>query len=361
MVFDTEEEAKEAAQKITDGESFAKLAESKGLSAQDVSLGSQTKAELPGALAEAAFAPTEPGMVDPVGTALGWSLLNIVSIDPQKIVTFDEAKDDLKTELTTTEARQIVPEKSVDLDDQIAGGSTLKEAAEQTGARYAEIVAIDATGRDPNGDRVADLPEDPEFLARLFDTDVSEDISLIEGSNGDYFSINVEEITEAALRPLDTIKGQVSGAWEVAEREKALEALTATHVEKLNGGTELTDLAEELELEVKTAGPGTRSDRTLGLSTDLLADIFDAEEGNALEGAAANNLTRVVGTLTEIVQATSEEDVTAIDRSTEAYAGRLSRDFVDQFTRTARARHPAQHNQQAIDAVFTNPGYGGGY
>lgn len=366
IVFDSEEEAKEAAQKIADGESFAKLAETRGLSAQDVSLGIQTKDELPGALSDAAFAPKEPGLVEPVGTALGWSLLNILSIEPRNVVTFEEAKEELEEELTTTEARQLVPERSVDLDDQLAGGSSLTEAAEQSGARYAEIVAIDATGRDENGDRVADLPDDPEFLNRIFTTNVGEEPTLIEGTTGDYFSLSVEEITEAALRPLDTIKDQVSGAWEVSEREKALEELTAKHVKKLNGETDLADLAKELELEVKSAGPGTRTDRSLGFSTELLGEIFEAAEGDALEGGSSDSLTRVVGVVTEIVPATSEEDVTAIDRSTENYAARLAQDFVDQFTRTARSRHPVQANQQAIDAVFTNPGggyggYGGGH
>ena len=363
IVFDSEEEAKEAAQQIADGESFAKLAETRGLSAQDVSLGIQTKDELPGALSDAAFAPKEPGLVEPVGTALGWSLLNILSIEPRNVVTFEEAKEELEEELTTTEARQLVPERSVDLDDQLAGGSSLTEAAEQSGARYAEIVAIDATGRDENGDRVADLPDDPEFLARIFTTDVGEEPTLIEGTTGDYFSLSVEEITEAALRPLDTIKDQVSGAWEVSEREKALEELTASHVEKLNGGTDLANLAKELDLEVKSAGPGTRTDRSLGFSTELLSEIFEAAEGDALEGGSSDALTRVVGVITEIVPATSEEDITAIDRSTENYAARLAQDFVDQFTRTARSRHPVEANQQAIDAVFTNPGggYGGGH
>ncbi len=366
IVFDTEEEAKEAAKKIADGEPFAKLAETRGLSAQDVSLGIQTKEGLPGALSDAAFAPTEPGLLEPVGTALGWSLLNILSIEPRTVVTFEDAKGDLKEELTTTEARQLVPERSVDLDDQLAGGSSLKEAAEQSGARYAEILAIDATGRDENGDRVVDLPDDPEFLERIFATDVGEEPILIEGTTGDYFSLKVEEITEAALRPLDTIKDQVSGAWEVSEREKALEKLMASYVEELNGGGDLAELAKELDLDVKSAGPGTRTDRSLGLSVELLGEIFEAEQGNALQGESSDSLNRVVGIITGIVPATSEEDITAIDRSTEGYAARLAQDFVDQFTRTARSRHPIQTNQQAIDAVFTNPGggyggYGGGH
>jgi peptidyl-prolyl cis-trans isomerase D len=361
IVFDTEEEAKEAAKKIADGEPFAKLAEARGLSAQDVSLGTQSKDDLPGNLAEAAFAPDEPGLVDPVGTALGWSLLNIRSIEPEKVVTFEEAKEALRTELTTTEARQVVPERSVDLDDQLAGGATLKEAAEQANARYAEVAAVDATGRDPNGDRVAELPDDPEFLAQVFATRVGDEPTLIEGTTGDYFSLSVEEITEAALRPLDTIKEEVAGAWEVAEREKALEVLAKNLVDRLEDGANLVELAEGNEAEIKTAGPGTRSDRSLGLSADLLDTLFDAELNEAAQGMSSDGLTRLIGRVAEIDSATGEDDVAAIDRSTEAYAARLAQDFVDQFTRTARERHPIAVNAQAIDAVFTAPHGGLGY
>ena len=356
MVFDTEEEAREVAEKIAGGEPFAKMAEARGLSAQDVSLGTQAKDDLPGALAEAAFAPDEPGVIDPVGTALGWSLLNIRSIEPKKVVSFEEAKEALRLELTTTEARQIVPERSVDLDDQLAGGSSLKEAADLSGARFAEVAAVDATGRDPNGDRVTALPDDPEFLSRVFLTDVGEDPTLIEGTVGDYFALSVDEITEAALRPLDSIRDEVSGAWEVAEREKALEAMTKELAERLEGGATLVEIAEENDTEIKTAGPGTRTDRSLGLSSDLLAAVFAAEKNQAVEGMSADGLTRLVGRVAEIDSATSDDDILAIDRSTESYAARLAQDFVDQFTRTARERHPVQVNTQAIDAVFTTPG-----
>ena len=364
MVFDTEEDAKEAVKKIEGGESFAKLAEARGLSAEDVSLGVQAKDEIPGGLADAAFAPTETGITDPVATARGWSLLNIRSITPENVVSFEDAKDALRTELTTIEARQVIPEQSIALDDQLAGGSSLQEAAEQSGGRYGEIDAVDATGRDPNGERVDDLPTEAIFLSSVFEGEVGEDPSLIEGETGDFYAIRVLEVIESALRPLDTVKDDVSGAWEVAQREEALEALTVELKGRLENGETLEEIAEGLDAEVEMAGPGTRTDRSLGLSADLLTALFSAEEGDAVEGQAADGLSRGVGTVAEIVKATSEDDVAAIDRSTEAYAARLSQDFVDQFSRTARDRHPLQMNQQAIDAVFTGGhggGYGGGY
>ena len=365
IVFDTEEEAKEAAQKIADGEPFAKLAEARGLTADDVSLGVQTRAELPGALADAAFSAEEPGIADPVGTALGWSLINIRKIEPENVVTFEEAKDELLRELTTTEARQLVPEYSVAMDDELSGGSSLIEAAEQSNARYSEVVAVDATGRDPNGERVADLPRDPIFLNSIFQSEVGDEPSLIEGSTGDYFALVVEEITESTLRPLDTVRDDVAGAWEVSEREAALAKLTESLVAKIEDGATLAEIAEERDVEVSTAGPGTRTDRSLGMSPDLLAKLFETDEGKALEGAAANGLSRLVGIVSEVETATTEEDVAAIDRSTEAYAVRLAQDFVDQFARTARERHPFEPNPLALEALFTGQGgyggHGGGY
>ncbi len=360
MVFDTQDEADEAAQKIADGESFAQIAEARGLSAQDVSLGFQSKADLPEALAEAAFAANETGIIDPVDTALGWSLLNIRSIAPEKVVTFEDAKDALKTELTTTEARQIVPERSVDLDDQLAGGSTLEEAAEQSGAVFVQLDAVDETGRDPDGNRINSLPDDPEFLNWVFTANVGDEPTLLEGSTGDYFSLKIEEITEAALRPIDTITEEIKSAWVAAERKKALQDLTDRLTDRLSESSDLAAISEELGAEVKTAGPGIRTDRTMGLSAELLERLFAAQKDDAVTGDAAEGQSRLVGTVSDIIPATSEEDITAIDRSTESYAARLAQDFVDQFTRTARNNHPIQPNQAAIDAVFTAP-HGGGY
>ena len=185
---------------------------------------------------------------------------------------------------------------------------------------------------------------------------------MIEGATGDYFAVVVEEITPSALRPLDTVRDDVASAWEVSEREAALTELTESLVEKIENGATLAEIAEEQDVEVITAGPGTRTDRTLGLSPDLLTDLFATDEGNALQGAASNGLERLVGIVSEIESATSEEHVTAIDRSTEAYAGRLAQDFVDQFARTARDSHPYEPNPLALEALFNgHGGYGGGH
>jgi len=153
----------------------------------------------------------------------------------------------------------------------------------------------------------------------------------------------------------------VTGAWELAEREKALATMAGELVAEIEAGTPLSEIAKKLDLEIQNAGPGTRTDRTLGLSTDLMATLFSADEGQAIQGMSANGLERAVGLVSEIITATSDEDVSAIDRATETYAARLSQDFVDQFSRTARSRHPIGVNQQAIDAIFTAPHGGMGY
>ena len=358
MVFDTEAEAKEAFDEIDGGEPFAKVAEGRGLTAQDVSLGTVTRDELPDTLADVAFAADDTGLVAPVETPLGWSLMNIRSIQEERVTSFDDAKATLAAEINLTEARRRVPDMSISLDDQLAGGFTLEEAAEQSGSRYGEIEAVDETGRDADGNRIADLPQDREFLSQVFSTDVNEDPYLIEGTNGDYFALIVEEITPATLRPIDTIRDELTTAWELSEREKALATLTGELVERLRGGDTLADIAEDYDTEVKTAGPGTRTDRSLGLSADLLETVFSIDEGEPAEGLASNGLTRLVGVLSGIDGATSDDDVAAIDRSTEEYAAQLSQDMVDQFSRSARERHPLILNPQAIEAVFS-PQHGG--
>jgi peptidyl-prolyl cis-trans isomerase D len=317
-----------------------------------------TRDDLPGTLTEAAFGADKAGIVDPVETPLGWSLMNIRSIQAEQVTSFDDAKAALADEMNMIEARRRVPDMSISLDDQLAGGFSLKEAAEQSGSRYGEIEAVDETGRDADGNRIADLPEDREFLSQVFSTEANEDPYLIDGTNGDYFALIVEDITPATLRPIDTIREELVDAWEFAEREKALATLTGELAERLKNGDDVADIAEEYETEVKTAGPGTRTDRSLGLSADLLETVFSIEQGEAAEGLASNGLTRVVGIVTEIDAAASEEDVAAIDRSTEQYAARLAQDMVDQFSRSARERHPLIINPQAIEAVFS-PQHGG--
>lgn len=355
IVFDSEDEAKKALEKVENGDSFAKVAEARGLSASDVALGTVTKSDLPGALADAAFTPEEPGMTGPVGTALGWALLNIRSIEPEKITPFDDVKETLRSQMQENRARRLLPEKSVDADDLIAGGSSLKEAAAQSGARFIEIEAVDSTGRDPKGERIADLPRDPGLLTRAFNLETGEEPVLAETDAGNYFAIAVDGVTEAALRPLDSIEDEVTLAWETAQRNKALETLASELIERLEDSS-LKELAEDLGKEVETAGPLTRSDRATPLSPPLMKALFESEEGDALQGGAAVGPNRFVGIVSEIVSAKSGDDLAAIDRAAEAYTAAMAQDFVHVYSQSAIDRHPVRAYPQAIDRALSELG-----
>ena len=104
---------------------------------------------------------------------------------------------------------------------------------------------VDVSGYNSKGDLVADLPTDPEFLTRAFDTLEGDEPLLEEMGNRGYFLLVVDNVTVRALRPFADVKTSVRDIWmaDAAKnmaREKANELLA-----KVQDGISLEELAKD--------------------------------------------------------------------------------------------------------------------
>ena len=54
---------------------------------------------------------------------------------------------------------------------------------------------MDKNGLTPDGEKLADLPADPEFLSTAFTAEVGEDSDPFPAKSGDYYAIKVDGVT----------------------------------------------------------------------------------------------------------------------------------------------------------------------
>src|SRR5918994_5882135 len=154
-----------AAQQVAEGASFDEVAatlSADGVRADD--LGQVTAADLPPAPAEAVFALAEGEVSRPVQSPFGWHLFRLTEILPEEVVPLAEARDEIARQLALAEARDRLPDFAAQLDDELAAGLSLSEAAAAVGLEAKSVAAVDAQGNDPEGRQPADLPDWPEFL-----------------------------------------------------------------------------------------------------------------------------------------------------------------------------------------------------
>ncbi|MEO1274928.1 MAG: peptidylprolyl isomerase, partial [Pseudomonadota bacterium] len=118
---------------------FGDIASVRGLSAADLSLGAVARGGVASGARDAVFGLEEPGVAGPAMGDLGPSLFRVNAILPARSTSFEEAREDLATELAAVEAAQDLIGWYEPVEDLLAGGATLEEIAEETPLAFAEI------------------------------------------------------------------------------------------------------------------------------------------------------------------------------------------------------------------------------
>lgn len=282
LVFPSQEEAATAKARIDAGEaSFADVVAGRGLALADIDLGEVGEADL-GPAGAGVFALTEPGVVGPLDTDLGPALFSMNAILPGQETTFEEARQDLESEVALDRARRLVLDRSAGIEDALAGGATLEEIAGEAGMEIGKI-DVDATTEEG----IAAYAAFREAALAVQEGDYPE---LKELEDGGVFALRLDELRAPAPIPMADVREDVTASWRVAETQKRLAALAAEYLEKLQNGATL----EGLGLVVTRHAKAGRGKFVEGLPTAVVEKVFSTEEGgHAVVEAEGVHLIRV--------------------------------------------------------------------
>ena len=99
IVFPDKAAADAAAARIKTPEDFATVARERGLSADDVKLGTFTSTAIDARLRDAAFMAADGAATQPVQGPFGWVILRVARVVPGQSRTFEEVQDQIRTNL----------------------------------------------------------------------------------------------------------------------------------------------------------------------------------------------------------------------------------------------------------------------
>jgi peptidyl-prolyl cis-trans isomerase D len=274
LVFPTVEEAQAARNRLTSGTSFEDLAKERGLSAADSDLGLVTKsAILDPALADAAFTLPAGEISQPVQGRFGIALVKVDKIEPGVEANYASVAGDVKREIATERARTKVAELRDKMEDERGGGSSVIDAAQKLGLAAVTVEAVDRSGRAPNGQPVANIPQGLDVVSQAFNSDVGVDNDAISFRGG-YVWFDVLGITPSRERSLDEVRDQVEARWRQDQIATKLRAKATEIVQKLEQGGKLADEAAAINAKVETATGFRREDSPAGVPTSVVAAAF---------------------------------------------------------------------------------------
>lgn len=347
-VLPDEAAAQALADKLAEGGDFAAVVE-EATGRSPVDLGEVTQEDLPEALSAAVFALDEGQASAPVQSVLGWHVLKVSKIEPAKEADFEEHRDELRKDIATAEAVDVLIGIANQFDEEMAAGSTMDQAAQFLNLEVREIPAIDDQGRSPDGETVEDLPPLADFLSAMSSLQAGESSTLKESSAGDFFMVRVDGVTPAEKKPLEEVREDVVKLWQARERERLAREKGQAIVERLKSGEDFAAVAEGLEFQETQAVTRSESDAQRIPHPLMAQQLFEIAEGEAATFSIPGS--QVVVQLKETLPPAEEGRDARLAQLEDQLSASLQDDIFQQFLVALQQDFDVTVNQRLVDQV----------
>ncbi len=337
---------------LQSGAGFTDTAEQTSeLGTSHLELGSVSRAELFPEIAPTIFSLSEGGVSRPLETGLGWHFFWVRDVVPASTRSFDEVQDTLRTELAREMARDGLYQFTNRIEDSLAGGASLEEAADGLGLDTLHIPEINGGGTDSNGEALEGLPTIANFVDVVFSTEPGYESSPIEDADGNYLILRVDSVTPAALRPLDEVRDLVIRGWKSVERSKSAEQIASDVAGQISSGAAIEALAETLGATVETSEPFARDARDPVLG-GVLGPLFALvpESGAAVHGRTAGGF--VIAVLDAIHEANPAGDPAGLRAMDNELTSGLADELLIEYQSALEGRYPISIEIDTINSLF---------
>ncbi len=313
-----------------------------------VDLGEVTKDKLPADIAEQSFALSADGVSDPLKSVFGLHVVHVKSITPAIVKTYDDVKDQLRQELALAQAGDAMVSVVNQLDDTLAGGASVEEAAQQLQLTAQKYDAVDSSGKDRDG---KDVNAIPEILQLAQSTEAGQTSLVTTLSDGSYAVVQVTSVTPAEPKPLTEVSEQVKQDWLAKARRDASDAKAKDLADKAKAG-DLAALGKSLGLELKTTTPFTRAegDTANGIDPSLAQKLFELKLGEAATGRTADGA--IVARVSAIVPAKPEENKDQVAQLSKQIAESMRKDTFAEFLVALGQEVEIERNNDVIQKMI---------
>jgi peptidyl-prolyl cis-trans isomerase D len=357
MLLPDQKAAEKAAADVAGGRDFAEVAKTEAKQAADtIDLGTVTKTDLAGALADAAFAAKSGEVSAPIESPLGWTLVLVKEITPGGVRKFDEVKADLTAALRKEQEEDLLYKLSEKVSEAAAAGAELGAIAEQFGLKPLAIPEIDATGNDRAGKPVP-IPEAARkiLLKSAFATSAGQIGEMEEDQASQAFAIvKVEAVVPPTLQSFQTVEPKVRDLWLQAARDARLVEEAKALQGQIGPSLTLAKLAGQRKLTVTTTKPFTRDNQNgaAQIPPALVGALFALKRGETAIAAGPGG--EWVAQLTDIIVPDPTKDPNGLRQIDAELERALGADQLDAFDASLKQRFPVTIRQAELDRLTSS-------
>lgn len=342
------------------GAGFAAAAAPAGLSAEDVSVGPQTRAQFTSlagdAIANAAFSATKGAIVGPVRSDLGWHVIRIDDIQGASGRSLAQARDEISALLATNKKKDALTELVTTVEDRIDEGASFAEAAAAAKLPIATTPPINASGQ-ARTDAAYRFPAGLEAALRAgfaMSADDAPEVVTLQGDAG-YVVVSVERIAPAAPAPLAEIKERVREDWIQRKANERAQAVAADIAKKVAGGVAIEKAVAAAGASLPPAQPIRARRLQIAQAppeaAPALRMLFSLAQGKSRMVADPQGRGFFVIKNDKITPQDASTNPTLIARTQSEFQGAVSDELAQQMLLAMKADQGVERNEKAIAAA----------
>jgi peptidyl-prolyl cis-trans isomerase D len=356
ILFQDEAKAKSFSDIAKSGRAFS-LSAKENAKAEPNDLGNLRKQDLPSKVGDAAFKLSVNGVTSPIRTALGWHVVHVKKIEAGRTPTFDSLKLEINSDLAREMAVDNIVKLTGKLDDALAGGASLEDAAATVSAKILKFASVDSTGKGPDGKPVIGLPKSPLFIEKIVTTPKGETTNVEETQKGEFFVLKVEAITAPALKPLSAVRNQIVGIWKQSQVRGATKKKAETLQKAAQNSVGISAAGKTGGYDVKTSKPVSRFIKPQGsiVSDSLLGTLFKAKKGDVVIAASNNGYS--IAEIKQVIAAEPGTNKTEEESLATQLNNVVSADAITQYLAALRKAYPVSIDRNAVTQAVTGRAY----
>lgn len=286
---------------IDAGKTFEQAVTDSGRTLADAQLGLLAESDVSDPkIAEAAFALAAGQVSGVVEGAFGPVLVRVTEVQPGARKPLDAVSEDIRRELALETATGAVQQSYNAFEDARAGGATLEEAAAREGLTVRTVAAVDAQGRQPDGQPVTDLPDADALIEAAFAADPGVEALPLDLPSGGHLFYDVVSVDPARDRTLDEVRARAVADWKAEETQRLLSERVEADRKRAEGGTSLDQIAAEAK-SVKTLNAGiTRRSGVGEIGAAATTAAFSGPTGLLAAAKAADGTAQMLLRVTQV-------------------------------------------------------------
>ncbi len=280
MIFNSQQDADKAMAALNAGGDFYNVAKDIAKqSREDTDFGLVSKDMLIADISDAVFGLKKGEIAGPIKSELGWHIMKVTSIVPQKETKLAAAKAQIIETIRKENAYDQAAEVVAEIEDKLGGGATLEDIASQYKVGINKISALGEDGQakkmDPKFKKVA---ASADFIDTAFSYNSGEISQVLEEDDG-FYIIRVDDIQDAHLKDLAEVKPQIQKMWTDNEKNAIAQEVVNDVMHDLENGDNIDNVARRFNLVVKTTQPLKKSENFATLSPKQMVELFQNQIG----------------------------------------------------------------------------------